>query len=130
MSCPQANTHTLLWLYGEGEPSHDAHIASCDHCQAVVATHEAVQFCVSESQGVTVTQERPANTSLKRWVLGAGFLLAAGALAWVAVTPAPQSPVAETRVYWDFDGFSFEGEMGFDGLEDELALLEEDLLAF
>jgi len=42
MSCREAETKTLLWVYGEGPENHDHHVAGCPDCQQVVAEHESV----------------------------------------------------------------------------------------
>ena len=42
MSCPDAETTTMLWVYGEGPEDHASHVAGCADCRSVVAEHEAV----------------------------------------------------------------------------------------
>lgn len=84
MSCPHSETRTLLWLYGEGDDAHAAHIASCEACQEVVALHEGV---VSATAPIAPALRR---TPPKRWTRPAvyGSLLLAAAALFVTVVGA------------------------------------------
>ena len=42
MSCPEATTTTIAWLYGEADDEHALHVASCPECAAVVEAHGAL----------------------------------------------------------------------------------------
>lgn len=101
MTCEHETT-TLLWLYGEADDGHEAHIASCASCRALVAEHADVASALGPSLGALADggppRAQPAPARRDRAWLGAGIVaLAAAVLAWVAVTdPSGPPEVAET----------------------------------
>jgi len=154
MTCPHAESTTLLWAYGEGPESHTEHVASCGACQAILETHETVQFHLSVAQGgalsSTIVDEpeipAPANSSWMAVLFGVGGIglaVAAVLLAWVGVpflepfneslvevatkSGSPETAHLQAKVYWDFDGFDDSWDDSFDVIEEEIALLEEEL---
>jgi hypothetical protein len=150
MSCPHAETTTLLWIYGEGDESHALHVSMCAECQGVLETHERVQGALRETTNTPTSlpimdvPKVPAsanNMKFGTWLGVSGLVVAAAAvlLAWLGtpniggleqvddvMEPGTEVAMAQTKVYWDFDGFD-EWEDPFEGLEEELASLEEDL---
>lgn len=154
MKCSQAENETVLWLYGEGEESHAVHVSTCEECQEVLKTHEAVQSCLNDSFTGThlmATHDAPkipvaANNNWFGLLFGFGgtaFAVAAIAMVWIGspsfdglnsvtgvVDGGLEVVATQGTVYWDFDGFGEEMDDVFDAFEDELAMLEEDLLTF
>ena len=47
MSCPHAQTTTILWIYGEADEAHATHVAGCAICQRVLQEHEQVHLALS-----------------------------------------------------------------------------------
>ena len=151
MSCPHAQTTTILWIYGEADEAHATHVAGCAICQRVLQEHEQVHLALSldgsEVEHSPVSQPpeipEPVNTSRFGAFLGlAGVCAAAAAVLLTWYTPdtiesiapniSPDIQIADTIAMtqdepWDFDGFGDELDDPFGGLEDDLAWLEEDL---
>ena len=151
MSCPHAQTTTILWIYGEADDAHAAHVAGCEICQQVLKEHEQVHLALSletstlESNPVSQPPEIPeaANTSRFGLFLSVAGVCAAAAavlLTWFtsgtieSMSPpiSPEIQIADTVAMtqdapWDFDGFGDELEDPFGALEDDLAWLEDDL---
>jgi hypothetical protein len=95
MTCPHAESTTLLWIYGEGPEDHTDHVAQCADCQSVLDTHETVAFHMSETpmgRALSVTKvpetPEPANSgwgSVLFGLGGIGLAVAALALAWIGI---------------------------------------------
>lgn len=129
MSCPHAETTTLLWLYGEGDDDHALHVAGCADCQAVAELHTDVISAVAPALPVLAppVAERPD----RRVVWGAATLFALAAAALLMVRPALDVPaeapgaelVAEIRA-----GFlpTDDVDLRLQGLTDDLLELSLD----
>jgi hypothetical protein len=140
MSCPNASTTTLLWLY-EGnsadEPAVLEHIARCDECQGVVAEHGDLMAMVGPVLPALARSEpaRPQRSNAATWG-GAALAIAAIAATWLLAVPSNAdlhdtglSPVESSAAvmatdFWADD--SFENEL--DALDQELRDLSMDLL--
>ncbi|MEN0066610.1 MAG: hypothetical protein AAGA48_31040 [Myxococcota bacterium] len=97
MSCPHATTTTLLWLYGEADASHDAHVASCAECQAVAADHADVMSAMAEVSHLDLCEDPPAaprpvnrGWSVRAVSLTAVALAAAAGVLLMNRGPAPE----------------------------------------
>lgn len=87
MTCPHHET-TLLWLYGEADPSHAAHVADCPACADVAAMHADVASIVASV--APALAPRPAR---RRWpVAVAAAALTALAAGWLLATPPHPTP--------------------------------------
>jgi hypothetical protein len=84
MSCPHHET-TLLWLYGEADPAHAAHVAACPDCADVAAMHADVAVIVQAVAPALIPRRtRP------RWpAVAAAAAAAAVAAGWLLASPAP-----------------------------------------
>ena len=96
MKCPHAETTTLLWIYGEGPEGHEAHVANCPDCQAVLKAHETVLFHVAEMEQplalpVTAPPQEIPEPANRNWmglmfgVGGLGLAVAAVFVAWIGL---------------------------------------------
>lgn len=92
MSCPHAETTTVLWCYGEADEAHAAHVGACADCQAVVADHETVQAVVLPIAPALATA--PPRRRLPA-VVFAGLALAAAVLIGIGLGGPDRPPQAE-----------------------------------
>lgn len=119
MSCAYQD-QTLLWLYGEADDSHLAHLATCGHCQALVAEHEQVLGALAEARPV------PVQRRWTPWVVSGIALAAAVAMSLLVNQPSDFDPVerAELTAHADLD---LDLDLQLDELERALSSLEADL---
>lgn len=146
-TCPHAQTTTILWLYGEADAGHAAHVADCSACTAVADQHLDVQLAVpippSEPADVRANAPSPAWTAAPRqtsgasgWrrsiylVSGAIALIAAAALLVVAVrgpsADAPDRDTGQRAVAAPVD-LPLASDEEFGGLHDDIDALEADI---
>lgn len=107
MSCPHAETTTILWIYGEAGDAHEAHVASCDTCQQVLAMHEDVTFHLSAASSVATSVvnppviPKPANSTWMGMfvaVVGVGVAAAAAVMFAIGVPLMNGSAPVETEI--------------------------------
>lgn len=148
--CEHAETTTLLWLYGEADDSHAAHVASCQECSEIARMHADVVPIAApvlrqadSASAQTLAPEPAARRGpsplwgLAGLAVAAALLIGLG-LTWIGVAEEPSpAPVALTaaapepsqvaRLLLD-DATSSEADDDlFDDLLDDLDWLEQSL---
>jgi hypothetical protein len=99
MTCPHAQTTTVLWCHGEAPDAHAEHVAGCAECQAVLDDHELVSRVVAP---LAPALSAPApRRSWRPW--GAAAAVAALVLGWLLLPagspgPTPMEPAAPVPV--------------------------------
>lgn len=139
MTCEHAETTTLLWLYGEADEAHAAHVAGCAECTAVADLHVDVMARVLPvAPAIAAEASTPASGRRRwpAWVAGGLALAAAALLVARLVTPTPitqsdtavaaltPTPALEPAVSVLLDD-AFDAEL--DALDDDLDALALDL---
>jgi hypothetical protein len=99
-TCEQRDA-TLLWLYGEGDESHAAHVAQCTACQQLADEHldvlgaiAPVASALTVPAPVAVAEPVPVPANDRRW----WFAAAAAAAVVLAVLGRPTAAPVEVDV--------------------------------
>jgi hypothetical protein len=137
MSCTHASTTTLLWLYENEPATHDAHIATCEECQAVIAEHGDLMATLGPVLPALASPVPDTSRRVRYAAWGSATLaFVALAASWLLAVP-PQLEVRDTGLtpdvasqtafvveLWPDDAF----EADLDALDQELRDLSMDLL--
>lgn len=120
MTCPHATTTVVAHLFGEAPADYADHLAACDACQRALVAHadtlDLVAPVLAASAVAPTVLPAPANRPSWLRLMPAAALAAAVALFVAAPLPTrPPSPLA--------------GEVAFDTIDAELALLDLELTA-